>query len=237
MDKNGDGTPEIYGYSPAWMYWIPNWYSWIASNGGGWVDVANRKALISQPAAYEALQWWGDLKNVHGVWGGDIYKGTAAMSTLFPSAAARMTVSARTGFAINPARRPGSEPVHYLVSAGAFLLKKGNVQGAWEFLKFLHSDESMRDFVNTTRRVPANKKAMRFWVESFSQEADGGEQAVQAIATGRAMPYQDPPVTLTRLQQLINPAIDKLVKNNASAQAITADLGRQIEAYMSEVLK
>jgi multiple sugar transport system substrate-binding protein len=37
-DVNGDGKPEVYGYSTWNWNWPPNWLSWMASNGGELVD-------------------------------------------------------------------------------------------------------------------------------------------------------------------------------------------------------
>ncbi len=238
IDKNGDGTPDQWGYSSWNLNWPPNWLSWMASNGGELMDVTRRKALISQPAAYQALQFYADLKNVHNVYGGDLLTGKAAMGTGFPSAIARAAKGVNLALATNPARTAGTTPAHFLVSAGCFILKRGaNTQGAWELMKFLYSDESMADFARMTKRVVLKRKIVPIWMEDFQKSAPGADMAIQALGTGRSLPYQNPPVAATPIYNIVHASLDRLMKNLGSAQSISLEMAQQIEAYMSDVLK
>ncbi len=238
IDKNGDKTPDQWGYTSGNWNWAPNWLSWIYGNGGELMDVAKRAALIGQPAAYQGLQWWTDLKNVHNVWGGNLLTGTAAFGTYFPSAIARASAGVNLGLVTNPARTAGAAAPHFLVAAGCFILKRGaNTQGAWDLMKFLYSDDSMADFVRITKRMPMKRKLVSLWMDDFNKSAPGADMAIQALGTGRSLPYQNPPVAFTPIQNIVNAGIDKMLKNTDSVQNIALDMAHQIEVYMADVLK
>jgi multiple sugar transport system substrate-binding protein len=237
-DVNGDGIPEVYGYSSRNWNWAPNWLSWIGSNGGSLIDPEKRAALISQPPAYEALQWFADLKNVHNVYGGDFLTGTAAMGAGFPSIVSRTSNNVELSVVTHPARRAGMEPAHYVVSAGAFIVKRGkNNAGAWELLKFLMANESMADFVQTTKRVPMKRSVTSLWVQDYQKTTEGAEFAVEAMSAGLPQPYQYPPISTMPMYDIVHAGMNKLLANQGSAQSIMADVGRQLEAYIASVLE
>jgi multiple sugar transport system substrate-binding protein len=62
MDSTGDGKVDQWGL--AFESWFVPWLFWIWSNGGDLFNSDETKCALTEPAAYEALQFWADLVNV-----------------------------------------------------------------------------------------------------------------------------------------------------------------------------
>lgn len=77
-DSDGDGNPEIFGYS-GFSTWDPTWVPYVRGAGGDVVGPDGRSAL-NTPAVKEALNWLVDLQLHSGVVGGNWREGTQAMA-------------------------------------------------------------------------------------------------------------------------------------------------------------
>lgn len=63
-DNNGDGALDQWGTGLNVMW---NLQSFVWSNGGDWLNKDRTKVTVDTPEFAEALQWFADLQNVHGV--------------------------------------------------------------------------------------------------------------------------------------------------------------------------
>ncbi len=77
-DANGDGKPEIFGYS-GFSTWEPSWVPFLRGAGGDVIGPDGASALNSAPVK-ETFQWLVDLRDKLGVVGGDWAGGTQAMA-------------------------------------------------------------------------------------------------------------------------------------------------------------
>ena len=62
MDTDGDSKLNQWGL--AFEPWFVSWLFWIWSNGGDLFNSDETKCALTDPKAYEALQFWADLVNV-----------------------------------------------------------------------------------------------------------------------------------------------------------------------------
>ncbi|HHV54182.1 MAG TPA: sugar ABC transporter substrate-binding protein [Firmicutes bacterium] len=66
VDRNGDGEPEQWGF--VWYeVVIRDWMTWIWRNGGDLFSADERRFLLNETPAVEAIQWLADLSNRHRV--------------------------------------------------------------------------------------------------------------------------------------------------------------------------
>jgi len=61
-DKDGDGREDQWGV--AFEPWFVSWLFWIWSNGGDLFNEDETQCALTEPAAYQALQFYADLVNV-----------------------------------------------------------------------------------------------------------------------------------------------------------------------------
>jgi multiple sugar transport system substrate-binding protein len=64
LDTNGDGTLDQWGTGLNVMW---NLQPFVWSNGGDWLNEDRTEVTVDSPEFVEALQWFADLSNVHGV--------------------------------------------------------------------------------------------------------------------------------------------------------------------------
>lgn len=62
QDTNSDGNPDQWGL--AFEPWFVSWLFWIWSNGGDLFNSDETQCALTDPKAYEPLQFWADLVNV-----------------------------------------------------------------------------------------------------------------------------------------------------------------------------
>ncbi|TMV45666.1 sugar ABC transporter substrate-binding protein [Paenibacillus mesophilus] len=58
-DTNGDGKPDVFGFSTASSIAL-GWIPWIKSSGGSAINLAANKASFTDPKTIEGLQRWAD---------------------------------------------------------------------------------------------------------------------------------------------------------------------------------
>lgn len=79
-----DGTRTTRWGTSQHLYWGAFW-PWLWAGGGRVFDEENKRFLLTEPAALEALQWSADLRVVRNVAGsGDFVRQTVSMVQLYP---------------------------------------------------------------------------------------------------------------------------------------------------------
>jgi multiple sugar transport system substrate-binding protein len=61
VDKDGDGKTDQWGFD-FWTWNDGGWQTAVWGNGGAILNEERTKCLLDQPEAYEAVQWWADLR-------------------------------------------------------------------------------------------------------------------------------------------------------------------------------
>ncbi len=234
-DVNGDGNVDIFGYSPSSWVWLPGFLSWIHSNGGSWFAPATGKVFIADPPAIEAMDFWTSLSTVHGVWGGEMRQNNVAMQTSYPSYTSYLTQP--VGMVVNPSRTKGSAPVHFTISAGGLLVKGGNIEGAWEFMKLLQSAASQRELARITNRVPSCISATGTWVDNFKSKGLYGEQVFKAFETVQPLPYSNPAIDVNnKLVPIFRTEMTKVLNKQIGVRPALEEVARQSRIYIEEAL-
>jgi multiple sugar transport system substrate-binding protein len=150
---------------------VGGWGSLVASNGGGWIDVAQRKTALG-PESIEALQWSVDAIHVHHVApdpteqqrltrAGQLDPFLHGDVPLFLSGTWEMPVAlAAAKFSWDVLPIPRS--THAKASATLATAQPGCIAGAcahpaeaWEFLQFLISDDVQRTWTKGKVRLPS----------------------------------------------------------------------------------
>lgn len=77
-----DPNSGRYGFQPSWPGYMS--IQWVWRNGGDIISADLTRASFTQPETVEAVQWLGDLEYRHGVVGGGVPEGSAAMIVVHP---------------------------------------------------------------------------------------------------------------------------------------------------------
>lgn len=171
-----DGKP---GQVTRWGVLVTNdvqggWGSFVASNGGSWLDVAQRRMTLQLPTATAALQWLIDLAIVHHVaprpseqqrltQGGEIDPFVAGLVAMLPTGTWEMTNALQEAhFAWDILKLPRAPQANTAttvsnvqpVSASA---ASQHPDQAWQFLEFLISPDAQTMLAHNKIKLPALK--------------------------------------------------------------------------------
>lgn len=166
QDTNGDGTIDQYGagIEPSLYRLAP----FVWQNGAPIVnsDESPTRLTITRPPAQEALQWFVDLRQVHGVVPGRIEEeaqdsesrfvgGTTAM--FFDSRRATPTFREIEGFVWDVAPLPNGKESVGVLHSDAYCLSATteNKDAAWTFIEFANSPEGQTIIAGSGRTVPS----------------------------------------------------------------------------------
>jgi multiple sugar transport system substrate-binding protein len=148
---SGEGPDKIYGFyaDPWWAVWLP--YVWM--NGGDILSEDGTQCTLAEPAAVEALDWYGDfirqgyspspqeLEGL-GMGGWDLFiNGKVGMYQTggwdIPANEAEATFQ----WGMAPVPKGKSEATFLHLTNYVMAANSKNKEAAWEFLKFLASPE------------------------------------------------------------------------------------------------
>ena len=175
-DINGDGKPDIYGYSG-------NYYNFIYQNGGRLLDASKRNSRINTPPVIEAMQFYYDLVHKYKIspppdfwtsFGNSSVKvfgmGRLAMvQTIYYFVHIIRTRYPEIDFEVTYPPRKVSRACYYdpnalVITAGLPEVKK---EAAWEFIKFFLSYRSQRRIAEGMGELPASRKAMEDFLAEY----------------------------------------------------------------------
>ena len=166
QDTDGDGTIDQYGagIEPSLYRLAP----FVWQNGAPIVnsDDSPTRLTITRPPAQEALQWFVDLRQVHGVVPGRVEEeaqdsesrfvaGTTAM--FFDSRRATPTFREIEGFVWDVAPLPHNKETAGVLHSDAYCLSSTteNKDAAWTFIEYANSPEGQTVIAGTGRTVPS----------------------------------------------------------------------------------
>lgn len=166
LDLDGDGTIDQYGagIEPSLYRLAP----FVWQNNAPIVDdeMAPTRLTLTRPPSLEALQWFVDLRQVHGVVPTRVEEaaqdsesrfiaGTTAM--FFDSRRGTPTYREIEGFTWDVAPLPYNETTAGILHSDGYCLSKTteNKDAAWTFIEFANSVEGQTIIAGTGRTVPS----------------------------------------------------------------------------------
>ncbi|HET7558622.1 MAG TPA: extracellular solute-binding protein [Limnochordia bacterium] len=239
-DTNGDGKVDTWGvraYNDLFRWW-----TFVHQAGGGLFDKVKDpdQATFTSDAAQTGLQFVVDLFNRDKIATTDInafYQGKVANDIVDgPSLFGVLPAQVGNAFHWDIAQLPkGPDNNGTMVFLNGFEIGAGTThpKEAWEWLKFLVGEDSMRDYARITGRTPALKSLLPQYGQLLQQAPEHLQAAGDAILNPNStIPY------LTDAANDIRSMANKLV----SSQVLTGKLAvkpalEQINAFANQKLK
>jgi multiple sugar transport system substrate-binding protein len=205
QDIDGDGVTDIYGLgTDATIFRVA---PFIWANGGELVDdPANPTGLaLEEPATKEALQWFIDLRVVHGVAPGLPEEMAEASESRFLNGRLGMFLNSRRGvptyrtiksFAWDAAPLPvGKAGRAGILHADAFCMAKAteDKDAAWIFIEYANAVEGQTILAASGRTVPSLKAVAEspVFLEPDLPPANNKGAFIDTIPYIRAVPVMD----------------------------------------------
>jgi multiple sugar transport system substrate-binding protein len=220
-DTNGDGTPEIYGYSGS-IGWDPVWGAWIFSNGGE----------LHQPAAVEGLQFMADLRRdkIMAPFGpSTTNRRVAGMETL-PAGWGQYhaAAGARMASFVHPGALAARKGVHNILGSGLLMFKTSrNPELAWALIVELMSHRSMVELAELTGRLPSRLSAFSAWVKGYESNMADGRYVLAAVESSKGMPYNP---YWNDMVAVIRRGVNQVWQGQQPAKTAMESVSQQIEA-------
>jgi len=195
-DLDGDGKLEQWGCIP------DQWQDYVWQNGGDILSKDNRKCILDQPAAYEALQWMSNLRTKHHVAptpadAADIgplkmfTNGQIGMYTSGSWCAALFLNKEIKTFDYDAAPIPKGKRRASFMGGAAFsmLSRSKHKKEAWELVKFMTSPGMQRHFAEEKQIIPSRKSVAESGAYLYLKDKPKNKQAfIDAISYGRPLP-------------------------------------------------
>ena len=196
-DLDGDGKLEQWGCVPdGW------WEDFIWQNGGDILSKDNRKCILDQPAAYEALQWMSDLRTKHHVAptpadAADIgplkmfTNGQIGMYTSGSWCAALFLNKEIKTFDYDAAPIPKGKRRASFMGGAAFsiLSRSKHKKEAWELVKFMTSPTFQGYYAKTQQIIPSRRSVAESGAYLYLKDKPRNKQVfIDAIKYGFVVP-------------------------------------------------
>lgn len=165
-DFDNDGVADQYGLGTEISLYRLAPFVW--QNGGPIVDNFEHpnRLTLSRPPSLEALQWFVDLRQVHGVLPGRIEETAMDSESRFVAGLTAMFLNSRIGvpsyreiksFAWDVAPLPQNKTAANILHSDAYCLSKAtkNKDAAWAFIEFANSFEGQTFIASSGRTVPS----------------------------------------------------------------------------------
>jgi len=164
-DLDGDGKIDQWGTSTDQF-----WQSYVFQNGGKLVSDDQKRCLLNEPAAYEAIQWESDLINKHCVSPNAEEIAEVGSLKLFTMGKIGMYISGSWAaelqfkdlvkdFTYDVAPLPkGKERVTFIGGAAyAMMSRSRHKDAAWEFIKWMAGPEYQRLQAVNSQIIPSRR--------------------------------------------------------------------------------
>ena len=241
QDLSGIGGSRTFGYAPhvgsgaSWI-WDLGVYSFLYSAGGQILSEDGTRCVLDEPIAGEALQWWADLRQVHGVIGpiaaNALITGNYLMETL-PTFRLKQVHERgiRVGIASHPAYVEGMDPVHLTLSNGNVVIKGGKEQLAYEFCKLAASYENGIRLAEMDMRLPSNSRALIDVSGNIVQQfADDADMLPIIFQLSSSLPYTEQWGDIDRI--LYNNLLGPLWMGVLPASTLTVEVSKLINQIL-----
>ncbi len=168
QDLDGDGRIDQYGLGvePSLFRLAP----FVWQNGGPVVDDETQptRLTLTRPPSLEALQWFTDLHNVHGVTPGRVEEASQDSESRFLAGTTAMYFNSRRGvptyreidnFTWDVAPLPIAKTAAGILHSDAYCLSATavNKEAAWTFIEFANSVAGQTIIAGSGRTVPSLK--------------------------------------------------------------------------------
>lgn len=194
-DTNGDGKIDQFGFNNS----IDSFPIYVWSNGGELFRKDMKKCLLDQPEAYEAIQWFADLRVKYNVMprpeqvagAGDLFiTGRIAMENgAYMRAQAYLDAKVPFDFRLAP-YPSGKKGLINLAMAhpNVILASTKHPEEAWQFLKYTLSSENQRNQVLVWRGYPALTKSIAYSEEYLYPKQPPWDYGPLVFGKARALP-------------------------------------------------
>jgi multiple sugar transport system substrate-binding protein len=165
-DTDNDGTIDQYGLGvdPSMYRLAP----FVWQNNAVFVDDINHptRLTLSRPPTLEALQWFVDLRQVHGVAPDRVEEESMDSESRFIAGITAMFLDSRRGtptfreieaFSWDVAPLPNGESSAGILHSDAYCMSASteNKEAAWQFIEFANSIEGQTIIAQSGRTVPS----------------------------------------------------------------------------------
>jgi len=197
MDTNGDGKLDQWGCVPdTW------WQDYVWQNGGEIVSRDNKRCLLDQPVAYEALQWMADLRGKYGVAPSPADAADIGPQKMFTNGQIGMLVSGSwatplifekevTTFDYDVGPIPMGKRRAAFMGGAAFGILSGSKhkKEAWELVKFMTSPTFQSYYAKTQHIIPSRRSVAESGAYLYLKGRPQHKQVfIDAIKYGRVIP-------------------------------------------------
>lgn len=244
-DNNGDGTIDQWGIATD-TWWAP-YIATIYGNGGSVLNDARNTCMLTEPAATEAIQALADLMNGEN----PVSPSPAALTDmgvgtldLFKSGRTAMFMAGRWGsFFIQDVEDPwGAAPYPYMKTPANLTLfvnlviptGSAHPEEAWEFVKFVTSEEGQRINSPTGLGLPVLRDLTSegaSWMLKDESE-DNVKAYVTAFERAQSLPFH--PQWAETIDEIAARELDPVWRGQSTAVDAAAKICEQITPIIAE---
>jgi len=197
-DLDGDGKLEQWGCVPdGW------WEDFIWQNGGDILTRDNKRCILDQPAAYEALQWMSELRTKHHVAPTPADAADVGAMKMFTNGQIGMLVSGswaaalylnkeiKGAFDYDAAPIPKGKRRASFMGGAAFsiLSRSKHKKEAWELVKFMTSPTFQGYYAKTQQIIPSRRSVAESGAYLYLKDKPRNKQVfIDAIRYGYVVP-------------------------------------------------
>lgn len=204
--ESNDAALRRWGFTASWDFWWPQ----VWSNGGELIDYADRRVMLDQPRAIEALEWWAGLAHADGIapdpsmqrsmsgiaWqDGFINQEVAIVQDWAGRLLSRLRSESTFDWDIAPVPRVdnGRSITAYTGNTVVMPVGSPNPEAAWTFMRFLGGEEAQTIYGQRGRFFPFHRQAALNTVEdALRSNMSPSRFGILIELEARAMPYHVP---------------------------------------------
>ena len=220
--------------------WDGDWPNYVYQNGAEILNKDRTECLLTQPAAYEAIQFSVDLIHRHKIappLNQDPWKdGMVAFALAHPNNVQSWRKTLGFEWDIAPLwvqKQAGST----LFTGATTLFKDSkNVPEAWEFAKYFGGPEAERERIVKNGRTPALKSLQEEYVKILDpgQLPANSRLYLDALEYSRALPISP---AWTEMRKIIGDELKPVYAGEKSAKDATAEIVRQVNPLLTPFKK
>jgi len=204
--ESNDAALRRWGFTASWDFWWPQ----VWSNSGELIDLVDRRVMLDQPGAIEALEWWAGLAHVEGIapdpsmqrsmtgmaWqDGFINQEVGMVQDWAGRLLSRLRSESTFDWDIAPVPRAenGSSITAYTGNTVVMPVGSPNQEAAWTFMRFLGGEEAQTIYGQRGRFFPFHRQAALNTVQdALLSNMSPSRFGMLIELEARAMPYHIP---------------------------------------------
>jgi|LSQX01.3.fsa_nt_gb multiple sugar transport system substrate-binding protein len=212
-------------------------WPWLWGAGADLVDETNKKFLLAEPEAIDALQWVADLHHVHGVVGGNFGQQTRSISMDYPGSLPFIT-GVEWPFewdVILPPAGPVAQVGTWKANAMAISSSTSHVDEAWMFLQFLLGPNSLgHELYMDNRRMAPQTRDQRLWSKfSTPGRSPASLRDITLLYAEKSRPLPKLVQWATIVEGTVTNALNQVKSGRLSAAAAIEQIRPAVEALLA----